>query len=127
MGARASGPRLFAGFGGETALDLAGFIEKALARERPLRLIRVQGSAGACLAGRLRQVHPGPMLVVSPTGARAERFASDLVAFTGAEVALLPRYDTPPVDRFSPHPEIEARRMRQLYRQLTADDDTPLT
>ena len=112
----------------ERTLDLAELTRKVLARERPLRLLRVQGSAGAYLVARLRHAHPGPVLVISPTSKRAERFAVDLRAFAlEAEVSVFPRYDTPPYDRFSPHPEIEARRMSLLYRLLAADAGTDLT
>ena len=97
-------------------------------RERPLRLLRVQGSAGAYLLSRLREAHPGPMLVISATSRRAERFAADFRAFAAdADVAIFPRYDTAPFDRFSPHPEIESRRMSLLYRLLACDATTPLT
>ncbi len=108
-------------------MDLAQFTEQALSRERPLRLSRVQGSAGAYLVARLRASHPGPILVISPTSQRAERFSTDLVAFAGGEAPIFPRYDTPPFDRFSPHPEIEARRMSLLYRLLSSNAETPLT
>ena len=40
---------------------------------------------------------------------------------------MLPRYDVPPYDRFSTHPEIEARRMSLLYAFLSAGPETPLT
>jgi transcription-repair coupling factor (superfamily II helicase) len=100
----------------------------ALERESPLRLLRVQGSADAFLVSRLRDAHPGPILLISPSSKRAERMAADLRAFTSAgEIAVLPRYDVGPFDRFSPHPEIEARRMSLLYRLLAAEADTPLT
>ena len=101
---------------------MADWLQAALARQRPLRLLRVQGSAGAYLASRLRDAHAGPMLVISPTSKRAERMEADLRAFSagpdGGEIAVLPRYDVPPFDRFSPHPAIEARRMSLLYRLL---------
>ena len=107
---------------------LEPWIATALARESPLRLLRVQGSADAWLVSRLRDAHPGPILLISPSSKRAERMAGDLRAFTAAgEIGMLPRYDVPPFDRFSPHPEIEARRMSLLYRLLAADDETPLT
>ena len=112
----------------ENPVDLARITERALAREGTLRLLRVQGSAGAYLVSRLRRAHPGPLLVISPTSKRAERFSIDLRAFAGGdEIPVFPRYDTPPYDRFSPHPEIECRRMSLLYRLLSCADDTPLT
>jgi transcription-repair coupling factor (superfamily II helicase) len=66
--------------------------------------------------------------VVSPTSTRAEAFAAALRAFSPeTDVRLLPRYDVPPYDRFSAHPEIEARRMSLLYAWLSAGPETPLT
>jgi transcription-repair coupling factor (superfamily II helicase) len=89
--------------------------------------LRVQGSAGAYLTGRLRQAHAAPILVIAPSSKRAERFAADLRAFGAPDVLVLPRYDTPPYDRFSPHPEVESRRMSLLYRLLASGPDTPIT
>ena len=77
----------------------------------PLRLGRIRGSAGAWLAAQLRAAHRGPILVIAPGSTRAEEFAAALRAFSPeTEVRILPRYDVPPYDRFSAHPEIEARR-----------------
>ena len=107
---------------------ITGLVEKALGRERPLRMLRVQGSAGAFLLASLRRQYPGPILAISPTLERAERLAADLRAFAGdASARIFPPYDTLPFDRFSPHPEIEARRMSFLYQLLAAGDATPLT
>ena len=49
------------------------WIATALERESPLRLLRVQGSADAWLVSRLRDAHPGPILLISPGSKRAER------------------------------------------------------
>jgi len=103
-----------------------GLIEAADRRERPLRLMRVQGSAGAYLVSRLLAERPGPLLWLAPSSKQADRVAADLRTFTRSSIALLPRYDVAPFDRFSPHPEIEARRMSLLYQLLAADDTTPL-
>ena len=108
--------------------SLAELAEQTGQRERALRLLRVRGSAGAFLLSRLRASHSGPILLIAPTSSRSERFAADLRCFAGgADVRIFPRYDTPPFDRFSPHPEIEARRMSLLYGLLSAGADTPLT
>ncbi len=108
--------------------SLAELAEQTWQRERALRLLRVRGSAGAFLLSRLRASHSGPILLVAPTSSRAERFAADLLSFAGGtDVRIFPRYDTPPFDRFSSHPEIEARRMSLLYGLLAAGADTPLT
>ncbi|MFQ5697075.1 MAG: transcription-repair coupling factor [Myxococcota bacterium] len=104
------------------------FVDQALGRDRALHLARVRASAGALVAARLRDEHPGPLLVISPTSKRATRFAADLRTFSpGTAVSVFPRHDTPPYDRFSPHPEIAARRMSLLYQMLAADAATPLT
>jgi transcription-repair coupling factor (superfamily II helicase) len=80
------------------------------------------------VAARLRAAFAGPLVVISPTTTRAERFAAALRALSpGTEVRLFPRYDVPPYDRFSAHPEVEARRMSLLYGWLSAGPDTPLT
>ncbi len=66
--------------------------------------------------------------MISPTTTRAERFAAALRALSPAtDVRLFPRYDVPPYDRFSAHPEVEARRMSLLYGWLSAGSETPLT
>jgi len=103
-------------------------VERCLSPTLPLRLGRMRGSAGAWLAAELRAVYRGPILVVAPTSKRAEAFAVALRAFSpDTDVRLLPRYDVPPYDRFSAHPEIEARRMSLLYAWLAAGPETPLT
>ncbi len=112
---------------GVARLSLLKLAQLALRRERALRLLRVQGSAGALAVSHLRAQHPGPILLIAPSSSRAERFAADLHTFSGANVQIFPRYDTPPFDRFSPHPEIEARRMSLLYGLLAADAGSPLT
>ncbi len=64
---------------------------------------------------------------MSPTSTRADSFARDLQTFSGEEIEVFPRHDTPPFDRFSPQPEVEARRMSLLYGLLAAGRETRLT
>ncbi|MFI5314304.1 MAG: transcription-repair coupling factor [Myxococcota bacterium] len=88
----------------------------------------MRGAGAAYFAARMRGAFAGPLLVIAPTTTRAERFAAALRALSpGTDVRLFPRYDIPPYDRFSVHPEVEARRMSLLYGWLSADADTPLT
>ena len=109
-------------------MALERLIEKARARDRALRLLRVRGSAGPFLIARIRAQHAGPILLVTASSSLAERRAAALSTLApGEAVQIFPRYDTPPFDRFSPHPEIEARRMSLLYGLLAADAATPLT
>jgi transcription-repair coupling factor (superfamily II helicase) len=103
-------------------------VARALRAERPLRLLRVQGSAAAFVAARLRQAHSGPILLISPNSQRADQLEADFRSHAGdIEVQRFPRYDVAPFDRFSPHPEIEARRMSLLYRLLASGEESSLT
>ena len=90
----------------ESRLDLAEFERVVAGRNRPLRLERLQGAAGAHLVSRLAGTSHAPTVVVCPTGKRAESFTEALRAYGLNGVEILPRYDTPPFDRFSPHPEL---------------------
>ncbi|MBM4335829.1 MAG: transcription-repair coupling factor [Deltaproteobacteria bacterium] len=109
-------------------LKISELVTLAQSPQLPLRLGRIRGSAGAWLAAELRAAHRGPILVVAPGSTRAEEFAAALRAFSPeTEVRILPRYDVPPYDRFSAHPEIEARRMSLLYSWLSAGPETGLT
>ena len=58
----------------------------------------------------------------------ALKYAGALRAFSpDTEVRVYPRYDTQPFDRFSPHSDIETRRMSLLYALLSAEAGKPLT
>ena len=120
--------RVYGATRGEEALRLPELVETVASREQRVRFLGVRGSVGAFLAAGLREAHRGPLVIVSPTSARAERFARDLRTFGGeGEVHLFPRHDTPPFDRFSVHPEVDGRRMSLLYALLAAGPETPLT
>ncbi len=120
-------------------MRLAELVDRALSRERTMRLLSVKRGA-AFLVSRLRAEHPGPILVITPGSRQAATFAADLAIFAPptppapdgaaeqpADIRILPRYDTPPYDRFSPHPQLESRRMSLLYALLAAEKTTPLT
>jgi transcription-repair coupling factor (superfamily II helicase) len=106
---------------------LETLVERVAGRDRPVRLVEARGSAGAFAVAELRRALAGPLLVVTSSAERARDLASDLRAFTGGSVEVLPPYDVPPFDRFSAHPEIEARRMSLLYALLGSATETPLT
>jgi transcription-repair coupling factor (superfamily II helicase) len=109
-------------------LRLPDLARAVISRDRPVRLTGARGSAGAYFVAGLRREHPGPILLVSPTSKTADQLASDLRTFLGpSAVQVFPRYDNPPFDRFSAHPEIESRRMSLLYALLGAGPDVPLT
>jgi transcription-repair coupling factor (superfamily II helicase) len=88
-------------------MKLSEILQRARQTDKVLRLGRMRGTAGALLTARLRDEFGGPILVVSPTSTRAEAFASAVRAYAPElEVRLFPRYDVPPYDRFSAHPDI---------------------
>jgi transcription-repair coupling factor (superfamily II helicase) len=103
-------------------------IDRALDAAEPLRLVDLAGAAAPYLIASLRERHPGPLLLVCASSTRARSLAAALEAYRiGGELGVFPRHDTPPYDRFSPHPEVEARRMSRLYALLAAGPQTPLT
>jgi transcription-repair coupling factor (superfamily II helicase) len=107
---------------------VAEVIDRTLEGQRTLRLTDVVGAATPYLVARLRERHRGPLLVVCASSERARALAAALEAYrAGGEIGVFPRHDTPPYDRFSPHPDVEARRMSRLYALLAAGPDTPLT
>ena len=61
--------------------------------------------------------HRHPFLVVTPTGADADRLANDLVAYLGPdEVDVFAAWETLPFERVSPGLETMGRRLRTLWR-----------
>jgi transcription-repair coupling factor (superfamily II helicase) len=57
-----------------------------------------------------------PYLVVTPTGADADRLAHDLAAFCGPdEVDTFPAWETLPFERVSPSAETMGRRLRTMW------------
>jgi transcription-repair coupling factor (superfamily II helicase) len=103
-----------------------------------VRLLEAEGAAGAYLVARMAAEHAGPVLWIAPAREQADRTRLDLAAFVppvgaaladatpesaGVSVWSLPAYDTPPFDRFSPQPEVEAQRMSALYRLLASRHD----
>ncbi len=77
------------------------------------------------LAGVATTGRRSPMLVVTPTGADADRLAGDLAAFLGAAaVESLPAWETLPFERVSPSAETMGRRVR--VRSRLADGDASL-
>ncbi len=68
----------------------------------------------------------GALLVIAPTGRRAESLVPALESvMPGARVLHFPAWETLPHERLSPSPETVGRRLSVL-RQVAEDDDTPL-
>ncbi|AZS37335.1 Transcription-repair-coupling factor [Microbacterium lemovicicum] len=68
----------------------------------------------------------GALLVIAPTGRRAESLVPALESvMPGARVLHFPAWETLPHERLSPSPETVGRRLSVL-RQVAEDDETPL-
>ena len=74
----------------------------------------------ACLA---RRTGRSPLVVAVPTGAEAERLATDLQLMLGElQVELFPAWETLPFERVSPAVETMGRRLRVLQRLSSLED-----
>jgi transcription-repair coupling factor (superfamily II helicase) len=82
----------------------------------------------ASLLGRRRTAgRTGALLVITPTGRRAESLGPALEALLpGAEVLHFPAWETLPHERLSPSAEIVGRRLEVLGRIATWAGETPL-
>ena len=101
-------------------------VDASLAREGPVRLTGLRGSARSVVAARLVRAHAGrPVLVVTPDSRSADTWLEDLQFTLGEEgpggrIRSFPRHDVHPYERFSPQPFVVAQRMDVLYRWLVA-------
>jgi transcription-repair coupling factor (superfamily II helicase) len=88
---------------------LAGASSAVLAVPEAARAFTIAGLAS------LSDRHP--VVVAVPTSSEAERLASDLRAFLGAdEVDFFPAWETLPFERVSPSVEAMGRRLRTMWR-----------
>ncbi len=90
-------------------------------------LVQVLGRASATLsvpeparavtlAGIAEASSRHPFLIITPTGADADRLAGDLAAFLGPdEVDTFPAWETLPFERVSPSVETMGRRLRTMW------------
>jgi transcription-repair coupling factor (superfamily II helicase) len=106
-----------------------------LLRHEPA-LVEVLGRASATLsvpeaaraltlAGIAEAGSRHPFLVITPTGADADRLAGDLASFLGPdEVDTFPAWETLPFERVSPSVETMGRRLRTMWH-LSDPDKAP--
>ncbi|MFN0027269.1 MAG: transcription-repair coupling factor [Acidimicrobiales bacterium] len=74
------------------------------------------GARAVTLAGIADASSRHPFLIVTPTGADADRLAGDLMAFLGPdEVDTFPAWETLPFERVSPSVETMGRRLRTMW------------
>ncbi|MFE6734425.1 transcription-repair coupling factor [Microbacterium sp. NPDC057650] len=91
----------------------------------------VDGLDAPVIAGLLQKRadagHPAAVLVVTPTGRRAESVAAALDAyFSDAEILTFPAWETLPHERLSPSPDTVGRRLETLRSISTWDGAKPL-
>ncbi|WP_164515452.1 transcription-repair coupling factor [Microbacterium sp. 10M-3C3] len=114
------------------ALEQAdSFREAASLAVADVDLSLVDGLDAPALAGLLERRRaggrPAALLVIAPTGRRAESIGPALSAvLPGAEVLHFPAWETLPHERLSPSPETVGRRIAVLRRIATWDGATPL-
>jgi transcription-repair coupling factor (superfamily II helicase) len=92
-------------------------------------VLGLTGSGGAHLVAGLLRRETAPLLIIAAETALAERFASDLLFYSGDErhIAVFPPWDIRPYDPLIPHPETEATRLATLAGLLENRVDAVVT
>ncbi|WP_336645954.1 transcription-repair coupling factor [Microbacterium sp. USHLN186] len=114
------------------ALEEANLYRDALTwAQTDAEISAVDGLDAPIIAGLLRKRAaaglPASVLVVTPTGRRAESVASALDAYLAdAEVLTFPAWETLPHERLSPSPDTVGRRLDTLRRIVTWSGERPL-
>lgn len=91
----------------------------------------VDGLDAPTIAGlldkRASSGHPASLLVIAPTGRRAESLAAALGSYVpDAEILSFPAWETLPHERLSPSPDTVGRRLETLRRITTWSGERPL-
>jgi len=84
-----------------------------------------EAARAVTLAGIAAASSRHPFLIITPTGADADRLAGDLASFLGPdEVDTFPAWETLPFERVSPSAETMGRRLRTMWH-LSDPDRAP--
>src|SRR5690606_29036215 len=87
------------------------------AERRHVRIGHLPGASIALAAAEAAARHPGPVLIVAPTAALADRLEREIAFFAGGEAAQrFPDYETLPYEPISPPQALLAERLTALYR-----------
>nr|MBO2515365.1 transcription-repair coupling factor [Gammaproteobacteria bacterium] len=87
------------------------------AERRHIRIGHLPGASIALAAAEAAARHPGPVLIVAPTAALADRLEREIAFFAGGEAAQrFPDYETLPYEPISPPQDLLAERLTALYR-----------
>ena len=80
---------------------------------------QLYGSSPALVIARAAQQHAGPLIVITPDAASAQRLEQAIRFYLGDDTVPLlgfPDRETLPWDHFSPHQDITSERLACLYR-----------
>ncbi|MEW6609053.1 MAG: transcription-repair coupling factor, partial [bacterium] len=81
------------------------------------------GSAKAYFLAALKNEVNRPFLIILPGQTEAERFYTDLQAFSEKEILFFPDLEILPVDEIPPHKELVGQRLAVLDRLLSAKSE----
>ncbi|MBU0986977.1 MAG: transcription-repair coupling factor, partial [Proteobacteria bacterium] len=106
-------------------ISLQALIERIPGRTSGIDCIGISGAAKAYLASRIYQALGTTLVVIVPTPKDAEMLLDDLHFFSGKNKApfiYYPPYNILPFKHMAFHTETAAKRIRSLYRLITADE-----
>jgi len=111
--------------------EASGFRDALTWAQTDADLLASAGMDAPMLAGLLERRSaagkPAALLVVAPTGRRAESLAAALGAYLpGAEILPFPAWETLPHERLSPSPDTVGRRLEVLRRMRVWSGERPL-
>src|SRR5690554_3834442 len=87
------------------------------AGRRHVRVGHLPGASAALAAAEAAARHPGPVLIVAPSAASADRLEREIAFFAGGDAAhRFPDYETLPYEPISPPQDLLAERLTALYR-----------
>jgi len=111
--------------------EAPGFRDALTWAQTDADLLASAGMDAPMLAGLLERRSaagkPAALLVVAPTGRRAESLAAALGSYLpGAEILSFPAWETLPHERLSPSPDTVGRRLEVLRRMRVWSGERPL-
>ncbi|WP_336628931.1 MULTISPECIES: transcription-repair coupling factor [unclassified Microbacterium] len=111
--------------------EASGFRDALSWAQTDADLLASAGMDAPMLAGLLERRaaagKPAALLVVAPTGRRAESLAAALGSYLpGAEILSFPAWETLPHERLSPSPDTVGRRLEVLRRMRVWSQERPL-
>jgi transcription-repair coupling factor (superfamily II helicase) len=84
----------------------------------------LHGSALCLAAAEAAARHEGPVCVIAPSAAEADKLEREMAFFGGGAVRRFPDYETLPYEPISPPQDLLADRLLALYRLARGEPDT---